>query len=100
MALPPSKLGRFILPQLWDADDAVLRSLRAAGLVKSNATDDELIAAFTRARREHEPMSEGARYFNSPHERVCFFLGPYLTRKGRKWAVPLKSLDPWWKFWG
>jgi len=98
----PSKLGDFIEPQMWDAVDALLRSLRAAGLVRSNATDDELIAAFRRARQEHEAMSEGERCFNSPdpHERVRVFLGPYLSRKGRRWAVPLKSLDPWWKFWG
>jgi len=49
----------------------------------------------------------GQREFNSPKERFRVFLGPHLTRKGVKWAVPLKSLSlrdndgarPWWKFW-
>jgi len=71
----PSKLGDFIEPQMWDADDALLRSLRAAGLVRSNATDDELIAAFRRARQEHEAMSEGERV-STPRTRTsgsaCF----------------------------
>jgi hypothetical protein len=28
--------------------------------------------------------------FNSPNQRVRVFLGPFLTRKGERWAVPLR----------
>jgi len=123
MAIAPSKLGRFVLPML-SADQALVRSIRAAGLVKSDTPDDALIAVFRRARDEHNGLPEGTREFNSPEERVRVFLEPYLSDKGRRWAVPLDSLDlpddedlrsdltttpvatkasaeprPWWKWW-
>lgn len=93
MAIAPSKLGQLVSRQFWNADEALLRSLRAAGLVRPDAADDELIAVFRRARQEHDAIPEGARAFNSPEERVRVFLEPYLSDKGRKWAVPLESLD-------
>jgi hypothetical protein len=99
MAIAPSKLGQFISPQLWNMDDTLLRSLRIAGLVKSNVPDGELIAVFNRAREEHEALSEDERAYNSPEERLRVFLKPYLSRKGYRWSIPLKSLNPWWKFW-
>jgi hypothetical protein len=51
-----------------------------------------LIATFERARHEHAALPEDGRLCNSPNERVRVFLKPYLTFKGRLWAVPLKSL--------
>ena len=100
MAIAPSKLGEFVMQQ-WMSDDALLRSLRESGLVRRSAPDDELTAVFRHAREEDEAIPEQERAFNSPHERVRVFLQPYLTAKGRAWAVPLKSLDrPWWKLWG
>ena len=105
MAIAPSKLGQFVSKQMGTADDALLRSLRAAGLVRPEASDDELTAVFSRVRQEHDAIPEGARQFNSPEERVRVLLEPYLSRKGRKWAVPLDSLNlpdeerPWWNFW-
>jgi len=106
MAIAPSKLGQFVSPLLYAVDEARLRSLRAAGLVRPDAPDDALTAAFRRAREEDDAIPDDARAFNSPEERVRVFLDPYLSEKGRRWAVPLDSLDlpdderPWWKFWG
>jgi hypothetical protein len=112
MAIAPSKLGEFVAPML-NADEALVRSLRAANLVRPDAPDDALTAVFKRARDEHQSLPEGTREFNSPHERVRVFLEPYLSDKGRRWAVPLASLNlpddedlpsgeprPWWKLWG
>jgi len=91
-AIAPSKLGRFVSRE-WNSDDALLRSLRDAGLVRPDVPDDKLMAEFKRARQEDAALSEGQRPFNSPEERVRVFLEPYLTDKGRRWAVPLDSLD-------
>jgi hypothetical protein len=99
MAIAPSRLGKFVLEN-WSGDDALLRTLRRAGLVSRNAPDEEVTAVFRQAREEHAAIPEGARAFNSPHERVRVFLEPFLTARGRAWAVPLKSLErPWWRFW-
>jgi hypothetical protein len=105
MAIAPSKLGEFVSP-LMSSDDALVRGLREADLIKVDVSDDALIAVFRRAREEHQSLSESMQTFNSPHERVRVFLEPYLNDKGRKWAVPLVSLverqeerRPWWKFW-
>ena len=68
-------------------------NVHEVGLVSSDASDNELTAVFRKARDEHLAIPEGARAFNSPHERVRVFLEPYLTDKGRHWAVPLDSLD-------
>ena len=92
MAIAPSRLGEFVLP-LLDEDDLLLRKLRSAGLVEAGAPDDAISATFRRAREEHNAMSEDDREYNSPHERIRVFLEPYLTSKGRRWAVPLDSLD-------
>jgi hypothetical protein len=92
MAIAPSKLGRFVLRN-WSSEDALLRGLREAGLVNPDVSDDELMAVFSEARREHAALSESHRGFNSPNERVRVFLGPFLSEKGRQWAVPLASLD-------
>jgi len=109
MAIAPSKLGR-VVTSAWTSDEALLVRLRDLGLVAADASSDELMAVFRRAREEHAALPEGSRRFNSPNERVRVFLGPYLSDKGRAWAVPLTSLDlpddapaakqkPWWKFW-
>lgn len=92
MSIAPSKLGQFIRPLLTGPDDSLLRSLRTAGLVESDARDDEVIATFRRARQEHDAIPERGRAFNSPEERVRVFIQPYLSEKGRRWAVPLDSL--------
>lgn len=98
MAIAPSRLGRFVQEHL-DDDGALLRSLRRARLVRLGTGDDELTAVIRGALEEHARIPEAARSFNSPEERVRVFLQPYLTRKGHRWAVPLKSLRPWWMFW-
>jgi hypothetical protein len=103
MAIAPSKLGRLIY-QEWHSDDALIRRLRETGLVRADATSDDLQSTFRQAREEHSALSEGERAFNSPNERVRVFLAPFLTRKGKRWAVPLDSLklsdrSPWWRFW-
>ncbi len=114
MAIAPSKLGQFVAERIWEGNDALVRSLRAAGLVKPKISDGELISVFRKVREEHEALSEEVPAYNSPNERICVFLEPYLSSKGRKWAVSLESLDlpddetqeprgdrrPWWEFWG
>lgn len=107
MAIAPSKLGRLVNLHAG-SDRAFLRALREAGLVKPEASDDQLRAVLQKARDEHAALDRGAQAFNSPNERVRVFLAPYLTEKGQQWAVPLSSLDlpddvparkPWWRFW-
>lgn len=120
MAIAPSKLGRFVLSEgfTWPrsaaassqdcavADRALARRLRQAGLVRCWLPRAVIAWTFRAARAEH--ISGGYSSFNSPQERVRVFLWPCLTRKGRRWAVPLKSLEipddvpgarPWWKVW-
>lgn len=105
MAIAPSKLGRFVVREgfSWPthpaeaaqdfatADEALVRRLREAGLVRTEATDDEIAGTFQDARSEH--AIGGYSTFNSPHERVRVFLAPYLTPEGLRWAEPLRSLD-------
>ena len=94
MAIAPSKLGHFVAGPFFNSDDnTLIRDLRAAGLVRAGVSDQELLAVFSRARDEDEAIPKGGRRFNSPHERVRVFLEPYLTEKGRTWAVPVDSLD-------
>jgi hypothetical protein len=123
MAIAPSKLGRFVKQEgfSWpseesdvsrdsgEADEALVSRLRETGLVRPDATNDEIAETFRSARREH--AAGGYSPFNSPEERVRVFLEPYLTPKGQRWAEPLKSLDlpdddsggtvlpSRWKFW-
>lgn len=130
MAIAPSKLGRFVLdegfswpttesasPADHTASDRILvRRLRETGLLRGEVTDAEVTAILQAARREH--AAGGYSPFNSPHERVRVFLERYLSEKGRRWAVPLQSLNlpdddviaassasqanatrPWWRFW-
>jgi len=92
MAIAPSKLGRFI----WEAgsdDELLMRRLRRSDLVRPDASDEEAMAAIRKAWEEHASLGEGDRPYNSPEERARVFLEPYLSAKGRKWAVPLESLD-------
>lgn len=89
MAIAPSKLGSFVARE-GSSDRALLRRLRECGLVDPDATDAEVVAAFQAAR--DEDAAGGHSPFNSPHERVRVFLGPYLTEKGTRWAEPLKSM--------
>jgi hypothetical protein len=90
MAIAASKLGRLIA-QEWQSEDALIRRLREADLVTSDATDDDLRTTFRKAREEHARL--GHRPENSPNERVRVFLAPFLIEKGQRWAVPLHSLD-------
>jgi hypothetical protein len=104
MAIAPSRLGRFVDQEgfSWptkqmavpadfaEADEALVRRLRETGLVRSEATDSELMETFRAARSEH--AAGGYSPFNSPNERVRVFLEPYLTKKGQAWAEPLRSL--------
>lgn len=57
MAIAPSKLGQFVSQRL-NADQALLRSLRAACLVRPDVSDDALTAVFWSAREEHDAMPE------------------------------------------
>ena len=90
MAIAPSKLGRLVHRE-GASDERLLRRLRELRLVRPDATDADVVATFQAARDEH--AAGGYSPFNSPHERVRVFLGPFLTGKGRRWAVPLKSLE-------
>jgi|SRR5579864_1229565 len=92
-----SKLGQLV-SQEWQSDDALLLKLRQLRLVKREVSDEDLKSTFRRAREEDSALAPGAREFNSPNERVRVFLAPFLTWKGERWAVPLRSLEPWWKF--
>ncbi len=124
MAIAPSKLGRLVA-ECWSSEDAFIRGLRGAGLIKQGVSDEDIVSALKTARQEDEALPEGQREYNSPHERVRVFLGPYLSTKGQQWAVPLDSLKirddlqpvvapdsavsstsqpaanrkPWWRFW-
>lgn len=108
MAIAASKLGQLIAKE-WSAEDSLIRSLRDKGLVRPDIPDILLVATVQQAREEHEAIPEGQRAFNSPNERVRVFLDPYLTKKGRRWAVPIDSLAladdesmnhaAWWQFW-
>ena len=49
MAIAPSKLGQYVDPLLYVADEARVRSLRTAGLVRPDTLDDDLTAAFSEA---------------------------------------------------
>jgi hypothetical protein len=114
MAIAPSKLGR-LLADHWHSDDALVQRLRESGLVREDASDDDLRATFRMAREEDSALSPDEREYNSPNERVRVFLTPFLSDRGRTWAVPLESFhlpddegqpsqsrprSPWWKFWG
>jgi hypothetical protein len=93
-----SKLGGLVW-QEWQSEDALLLKLRQLRLVRREVSDEDLKGTFRRAREEDSALPPGLREFNSPNERVRVFLGSFLTRKGARWAVPLRSLEPWWKFW-
>lgn len=90
MAIAPSKLGKLV-SETWTTDAELVARLRKHALVRDAATDDELVATFTKARLEHVQLGS-MRCFNSPEERVRVFLQPFLTEKGRAWAAPLDSL--------
>jgi len=96
--IAPSKLGRLVSRE-WRSDDVLLLTLRQLRLVEREVSDEELKGTFERARKEHSALTPMEQRFNSAEERVRVFLGPFLTRKGARWAVPLRSLEPWWKFW-
>jgi hypothetical protein len=96
--IAPSKLGK-LLSRQWHSDNALLLKLRRLRLVRREVSDDDVKGTLKQAREEHSSLPPGQREFNSPNERVRVFLGPLLTRKGARWAVPLRSLEPWWKFW-
>ena len=124
MAIAPSKLGRLVA-DCWSSEDAFIRGLRGAGLIKPDVSDEDLVSALEAAKQEDEALPDGQREFNSPEERVRVFLGPYLSTRGQQWAVPLDSLEipddpqpevapdsaasstskaaadrrPWWRFW-
>ena len=91
MAIASSKLGKLVAEGLLagdsHADKAIVRRLREAALVVPEAREEDLIAVFEKARQEHLAFGEG-RHYNSPHERVRVFLGPYLSDKGKAWAMP------------
>jgi hypothetical protein len=81
-----------LIAQEWHSDEAPIRQLRDAGLVRQDASDRDLHATFRRAREEHAALPPGQQKYNSPHERVRVFLAPFLSEKGKAWAVPLESL--------
>ena len=91
MAIAPSKLGRLVAGH-WHSDEALVRQLREFGLVRDDASDEDLRATFSRAREEDAALPPGQREYNSPNERVRVFLTPFLSDRGTRWAVPLDSL--------
>jgi len=70
----------------------LIKRLRQLELVDAARSDADLVSGLDRARQEHAALDEEMQSFNSPHERIRVFLEPFLTSKGRKWAVPLESL--------
>lgn len=109
MAIAPSKLGRLVVRE-WHSEATLFRALREKKLVGSWVSDEELREVLRRAHYEHLALPPGQREYNSPHERVRVFLAPIVTKKGRRWAVPLDSLElpdeeeptwlsRWWTFW-
>ena len=104
MAIAPSRLGRFVHEEgfTWPrnesearaehtaADEIVVRRLRESGLIRADVSDAQVIETFDASRREH--AAGDYDLFNSPEERVRVFLEPYLTKKGLRWAEPLRSL--------
>lgn len=109
MAIAGSKLGQLVARE-WRSEETLIRVLREQKLVGTSVSDEELRDVLRRAHDEHLAYSPDDREYNSPHERVRVFLAPMLTRKGRRWAVPLRSLElpddeertpspHWWKFW-
>ena len=92
MAIAPSKLGRVVSECMYSGGDALVHRLRQEALVRSDVDDDDLKAVLATALNEHAAIPEEERAFNSPNERVRVFLAPYLSAKGKQWAVPLDSL--------
>jgi hypothetical protein len=95
--IAPSKLGELVAGHWEDDGDAgyapLISALRSRQLVRDHVGDAQLRATFERAHAEDAALEDEERAYNSPHERVRVFLEPYLTPKGRRWAVPLQSLD-------
>jgi hypothetical protein len=94
--IAPSKLGDLVARYWRDHDDSgdapLMSQLRSRQLVRDDVGDKQVRAAFERARAEDAALADADRPYNSPEERVRVFLEPYLTLKGRRWAVPLDSL--------
>ena len=83
MSVASSKLG-LLIAQEWHSDEALVRRLREAGLVRQDASDDDLHTTFRKARDEDSALPlPGQREYNSPNERVRVFLAPFLSKKGR-----------------
>jgi hypothetical protein len=99
MAMPASRLLRFVA-SAWTSDEALLVLLRDSGLVKPDASNDELMAGFRKVREEYTALPEGP-HFGSREGSVVGFLQRYLSDKGREWAVPpwAERQRPWWRFW-
>jgi hypothetical protein len=94
VAIASSKLGHLVRGVEWIASpDEVIRRLRDAALLKPEATDGEIASVLKAAADEHIALDQDEQQWNTPSERVRFFLAPYLSDKGRAWAEPLKSLD-------
>jgi uncharacterized protein (DUF1810 family) len=92
MAIAGSRLGH-VIALAWHSDDAIVRRLRARGLVREGVADGELRAQIVSAREEDSALPSIDRHFNSPDERLRVLLAPFLSDMGRRWAVPLESLD-------
>jgi hypothetical protein len=83
MASPPTKLSSFVC-SLWTSDEALLMFLRDAGLLRPDASNDDLMAGFRKARE-----ADASRGFApSRDQRVLAFLEPHLSNKGHAWSKP------------
>ena len=85
--IAPTPLGGLIAREWQTSDDALVGQLRALRLVREDVSDEDLHATFRRAREENAALSPEERLFNSPNERVRVFLDPFLSAKGKAWAV-------------
>jgi hypothetical protein len=87
MAIASSKLGRVIAECMYSGGDALVHRLRQDDLVRTDVSNEYLIAALDRALEEHAAIAQAVRAFNSPNERVRLFvqnlgvIGQHLNRE-------------------
>ena len=87
MAIPRSKLSDLIGPSTSPID--ILTRLREVGLLSEEAPDGEVLSRIQEAFAEEasEHRKQGFTWA-SADTRIPAKLTPYLSKKGREWAIP------------